>query len=88
VARLDVHWPIVQTLDLRLGGALVYTMTATAPAQVEFMKQAGMPLSTQSRKTFTEVDGPRPLAYQSLAVAMSAVLPSAGANWLIAAGGA
>jgi hypothetical protein len=31
----------VRTLDLRPGGALVYTMTATAPAQVEFMKQAG-----------------------------------------------
>jgi uncharacterized protein YndB with AHSA1/START domain len=56
----------VQALDLRPGGALVYTMTATAPAQVEFMKGAGLPLSTQSRKTFTDVQAARRLAYRSL----------------------
>lgn len=56
----------VSTLDLRPGGDLVYTMTATAPEQVAFMKQAGMPLSTQSRKTFTEVVEPTRLAYRSL----------------------
>jgi uncharacterized protein YndB with AHSA1/START domain len=56
----------VQELDLRPGGTLVYTMTATAPEQVEFMRTAGMPLSTQSRKTFTEVDAPKRLAYSSL----------------------
>jgi uncharacterized protein YndB with AHSA1/START domain len=56
----------VRALDLRPGGTLVYTMTATAPAQVDFMKQAGLPLSTESRKTFTEVDAPRRLAYRSL----------------------
>jgi hypothetical protein len=53
-------------LDLRPGGQLVYTMTATAPEQVEFMKSAGMPLTTESRKTFTEVSAPRRLAYLSL----------------------
>jgi hypothetical protein len=41
-------------------------MTATAPEQVEFMKNAGMPLSTESRKTFTEVSPPTRLAYLSL----------------------
>jgi uncharacterized protein YndB with AHSA1/START domain len=56
----------VHTLDLRPGGTLVYTMTATGPEQIEFMKGAGLPLSTQSRKTFTEVDAPRRLAYRSL----------------------
>ncbi len=56
----------VQTLDLRPGGALAYTMTAVAPAQVEFMKSAGMPLSTESRKTFVDVDPPRRLSYRSL----------------------
>jgi uncharacterized protein YndB with AHSA1/START domain len=56
----------VQELDPRPGGALVYTMTATAPEQIEFMRNAGMPLSTQSRKTFTEVERPRRLAYTSL----------------------
>lgn len=56
----------VQELGLRSGGALVYTMTATAPEQIEFMRTAGMPLTTQSRKTFTEVEPPRRLAYTSL----------------------
>jgi uncharacterized protein YndB with AHSA1/START domain len=57
----------VDELDLRPGGALVHTMTATAPEQIEFMRNAGMPLSTRSQKTFTEVDPPRRLAYTSLA---------------------
>jgi uncharacterized protein YndB with AHSA1/START domain len=56
----------VTTLELKPGGELVYTMTASAPEQVEFMKQAGMPLSTESRKTFTEVSPPTRLAYLSL----------------------
>src|SRR4051812_18805087 len=56
----------VQTLEPRPGGALVYTMTATGPEQVEFMTGAGLPLTTQSRKTFTEIDPPRRLAYRSL----------------------
>jgi hypothetical protein len=41
-------------------------MTATAPEQIEFMRNAGMPLKTQSRKTFTEIDAPRRIAYDSL----------------------
>ena len=56
----------VQKLDLRPGGELVYTMTATGPEQIEFMQNAGMPLVTESRKTFTEIDPPRRLAYNSL----------------------
>jgi uncharacterized protein YndB with AHSA1/START domain len=56
----------VSELDLRPGGQLVYTMTATGPEQVEFMKSAGMPLSTESRKTFTEVSPPTRLGYLSL----------------------
>ena len=56
----------VDTLELRPGGELVYTMTATGPEQIEFMRSAGMPLSTQSRKTFTEIDAPRRIAYDSL----------------------
>ena len=53
-------------LDLREGGELVYTMTAVGPEQIAFMDQNGMPLSTRSRKTFTEVAAPNRLAYQSL----------------------
>jgi uncharacterized protein YndB with AHSA1/START domain len=57
----------VDKLDPRPGGELVYTMTATAPETVAFMEGAGMPLSTESRKTFVEVDEPRLLSYSSLA---------------------
>ncbi|MDR6613301.1 MULTISPECIES: SRPBCC domain-containing protein [unclassified Leifsonia] len=56
----------VSALDLRPGGELVYTMTATAPEQVAFMEQNGMPLSTESRKTFTTVERPTRLGYRSL----------------------
>jgi uncharacterized protein YndB with AHSA1/START domain len=55
----------VQTLDVRPGGELVYTMTATAPEQVEFMQNAGLPPATESRKTFTELDRPTRIAYTS-----------------------
>ena len=57
----------VEKLELEPGGELIYTMTATAPEQVEFMRNAGMPLSTESRKRFTEIEKPRRLAYASLA---------------------
>jgi uncharacterized protein YndB with AHSA1/START domain len=56
----------VRQLDLREGGELVYTMTATGPEQVAFMQENGIPLSTESRKTFTEIRAPSRLAYQSL----------------------
>ena len=36
----------VSKLDLAPGGELHYSMTATAPPQVEFMQNAGMPLRT------------------------------------------
>ena len=56
----------VRTLDLRPGGELVYAFTATGPEQVEFMKGAGMPLTTEARKTFTELTQPTHIAYRSL----------------------
>jgi len=56
----------VRKLDLRPGGELVYAITATAPEQAEFMQNAGMPLTVESRKTFTEVSEPTRLAYNSL----------------------
>src|SRR2546427_3767181 len=56
----------VRKLDLRPGGELIYAMTATGPEQIEFMKGAGMPLTTESRKTFTEVLPPKRIAYRSL----------------------
>ena len=57
----------VVTLDLRPGGVMVYRMTASAPEQVAFMQRAGMPLSTQTRVTYTEVSPPHRLAYKTLA---------------------
>lgn len=45
----------VQALELRPGGVLLYTMTATAAPQIAFMRQHGMPLATQSRITYAEV---------------------------------
>ncbi|MGO4533275.1 SRPBCC family protein [Leifsonia sp. 2MCAF36] len=56
----------VDRLDLTEGGELVYTMTATAPEQVQFLQQNGIPLSTESRKVFTELSRPRRLAYRSM----------------------
>jgi uncharacterized protein YndB with AHSA1/START domain len=56
----------VRKIDLRPGGELLYAMTATAPAQVEFMKKAGMPVTTEARLTYTEVVPLRRLAYVHL----------------------
>ncbi len=65
----------VDRLDLRPGGALDYTMTATGPEQIAFMEQAGMPLSTSSHKEFTEVSEPSRLAYTSLIDFVPGVAP-------------
>ncbi len=65
----------VEKIDLRPGGDLIYTMTATAPEQVEFMQSAGMPLATESRKTFTDVVAPTRIAYSSLADFIPGVKP-------------
>lgn len=56
----------VDALDLRPGGELVYTMTAEAPEQVAFLEQNGLPLSTESRKVFTELEQPTRIAYRSV----------------------
>jgi uncharacterized protein YndB with AHSA1/START domain len=65
----------VTSLDLRPGGVLVYVMTAAAPAQVAFMKQAGMPIATECRVTYTEVAPPSRLAYKTLADFVPGVTP-------------
>jgi uncharacterized protein YndB with AHSA1/START domain len=56
----------VQQLDLREGGELVYSFTAIAPEQIAFLQQYGLPLVNQARKTFTEIDAPNRLAYESV----------------------
>jgi uncharacterized protein YndB with AHSA1/START domain len=65
----------VRTLDLRAGGELQYAMTATAPAQVAFMKKAGMPLTTEVRITYTDVVAHRRLEYTQLADFIPGVEP-------------
>jgi len=65
----------VHKLDLRAGGELRYAMTATGPAQVEFMKSAGMPLTNECRITYTEVVAQRRLGYTHLADFIPGVEP-------------
>ncbi|HEX9097145.1 MAG TPA: SRPBCC domain-containing protein [Candidatus Dormibacteraeota bacterium] len=57
----------VRKLDIRPGGELLYDMTAIAPDQIDFMKKAGMPLTTPSSITYTEVVPPKRLAFTQLA---------------------
>lgn len=57
----------VKHLDLRVGGELLYTTTATAPDQVEFMKQAGMPTATDVSIVYAAIEPRRRLRYKSLA---------------------
>lgn len=56
----------VRKLDLRPGGDLLYDMIATAPPQIEFMKKAGMPVTTEARLTYSEIEAMRYLAYTHL----------------------
>jgi len=65
----------VSKLDLRPGGELLYAMTAVGPDQIAFMKKAGMPLVSQTRVTYTEVDPPRRLAYSTFADFIPGVEP-------------
>jgi uncharacterized protein YndB with AHSA1/START domain len=65
----------VQKIDLREGGELLYTMTAVDPPKVEFMKNAGMPVSTKCRLTFTEVVPLARLRYTHVADFIPGVAP-------------
>jgi uncharacterized protein YndB with AHSA1/START domain len=56
----------VSGLELRPGGQVRYTLTATAPEQIAFVRSLGMPLSSEFRRTFTEIARPTRLAYTSL----------------------
>ena len=70
----------VLKLELRKGGALHYTMTATAAPQVEFMKNAGLPLTSEAHATFQEITKPHRLAYDSLIDFVPGVAPFTIAN--------
>jgi uncharacterized protein YndB with AHSA1/START domain len=66
---------VISELNLRPGGDLVYTMSATGAEQMEFMVKAGMPLVTRHRLTFTGVDPPRRLEYRDMADFIPGVEP-------------
>lgn len=53
----------VVSIDLRPGGRLRYDMTAVRAEMVAFMEREGMPLTTRSTVTYTEVTAPKRLAY-------------------------
>ena len=57
----------VRKLDFRRGGELLYAMAAIAPDQIEFLKKAGMPLTTESLVTYTEVVPLKRLAFTQMA---------------------
>jgi uncharacterized protein YndB with AHSA1/START domain len=57
----------VRKLDVRPGGELRYDMSAIAPDQIEFLKKAGMSLTTPSLVTYTEVVPRKRLAFTQLA---------------------
>ncbi len=65
----------VRRLDFRLGGELLYAMTATAPDQIEFLKKAGMPLTTESLVTYTEVVPLKRLGLKQMADFIPGVKP-------------
>jgi uncharacterized protein YndB with AHSA1/START domain len=57
----------VRRLDVRRGGELLYAMTAVASDQIEFLKKAGMALTTESLVTYTEVVPLKRLAFTQMA---------------------
>ncbi len=56
----------VETLELRLGGALVYVMTAVGPEQIAFMRRAQQPLSQRLTARYTLLEPKRRVAWQNL----------------------
>jgi len=65
----------VRRLDFRLGGELLYAMSATAPDQIDFMRKAGMPLTTESLVTYTEVVPLQRLTFTQMADFIPGVQP-------------
>jgi uncharacterized protein YndB with AHSA1/START domain len=53
----------VHELDLRPGGEMRYAMTAVEAAQIQFMKGAGMPLTTEAKLTYTAIVPEKSIAY-------------------------
>ena len=67
----------MRTLDVRRGGELLYAMTGVASDQIDFLKKAGMPLTTESLVTYTEVVPRQRLAFTQMADFIPNVKPYA-----------
>jgi uncharacterized protein YndB with AHSA1/START domain len=65
----------VRAIDLRPGGELRYAMIARTPEMIAFMKGAGMPVTTEHRAVYTEVEAPRRLRYRHDADFIPGVAP-------------
>jgi uncharacterized protein YndB with AHSA1/START domain len=65
----------VRKLELGPGGGLQYEMTAIAPAQAAFLKDAGMPLTTKASIVYTEVVARQRLGFIQLADFIPGVEP-------------
>ena len=56
-SKVEVH-----DLDLRPGGELLYTSSAVAPDQIDFLRKLGLPVAHEERVKFTKLEAPRHLA--------------------------
>ena len=56
----------VHAIDVRPGGVLLYSMTASGAEQRAFLERAGRPTSSDHRVTYVEVEPLRHLAYDHL----------------------
>lgn len=65
----------VRSIDLRPGGKLEYSMFPTAPDQIAFMEESGMPMTVELQNTYTVVEPLRKLAYESIADFVPGVEP-------------
>jgi uncharacterized protein YndB with AHSA1/START domain len=66
---------IVRHIELQVGGALEYVMTAVGAEQVAFMKQANQPLSMTLKARYTLVNPKREAAWMNLADFIPGVEP-------------
>ena len=69
----------VQSLDLRPGGMLHYTMTAQVPQMVAYMQANGLAVDTRAQITYAEVTPRKRLAYSHLVDFVPGVAPYSAA---------
>ena len=65
----------VRAIDVRPGGELLWSMTAVGADQVEFLKKAGMPLTSHLLLRYLVVEPPRRLVYREMADFIPGVEP-------------